>query len=422
MSRERTAPPPDRPRVRWWRSIRVRIAVAVALVGVSASGLAGFLVDRAASIDGRERLRDQAIDRVDAAAVAYEISGRLRFGASIDPSWPPPPVRERLAPDVAVTYFDGHDLWASRQLRPGLAVSVQVSGAGLRAEQEERRRSLAAAAAVAAGVSTGLGWLVAGRLSLRLRRAAAAAGDLAAGDRTVRADAGGHDEVSELTRAIDAMADALADRLEVERAFTADVAHELRTPVTALVSAVELLDDDERSRLVRSQVARLRRLIEDLLEISRLESGHEDVDASSHDLSVLADHLVRALPPHVAVETTIGTTGTVDVEPRRVERIVSNLVANAERHGGGRCRLHVEGTTITVDDDGPGFPDDLLRHGPRRFHTARRSGGSGLGLTIATRQAEALGATLTFENRAGGADHPPGARATLVLPPAQGDG
>jgi signal transduction histidine kinase len=99
-------------------------------------------------------------------------------------------------------------------------------------------------------------------------------------------------------------------------------------------------------------------------------------------------------------------------DPRRLDRIIANLVTNAHRHGRVPVEITVDGTTIAVRDHGPGFPDTLLVNGPQRFRTgvAERGRGHGLGLTIAAGQAHVIGARLAFSNATDG-----GAVATLHL-------
>jgi signal transduction histidine kinase len=178
-----------------------------------------------------------------------------------------------------------------------------------------------------------------------------------------------------------------------------------------LVTSAELLPESEATDLVRDRVRVLRDLVEDLLEISRLDAGEERAEA-------------RAVPVGDAVEASLARTGlptrltvtgatVAQTDPRRLDRIITNLVVNAHRHGRAPVEITVDGTAITVRDHGPGFPRDLLADGPQRFRTgaAERGRGHGLGLTIAAGQARVLGATLTFANATGG-----GAVATLRLP------
>ncbi|MGW4665918.1 HAMP domain-containing sensor histidine kinase [Streptosporangium sandarakinum] len=212
-----------------------------------------------------------------------------------------------------------------------------------------------------------------------MRRAAAAARHVSAGDHTVRVGAaiGGrsHDEAAELAHAVDAMAEALQARLEAERRVTADIAHELRTPLTGLTTATE--------RPALTDVA----------------------------LGDFTTRRTAAFAPDAQVHVHTGTV--VATDPRRLERILANLLTNAVRHGRPPITVVVDGPRITVHDHGPGFPGHLLRDGPMRF---RKGGdpattGHGLGLTIAAGQAAVLGARLTFTNPPEG-----GALSTLDLP------
>ena len=379
----------------WWRSLRTQIAAAVALVALVVVCVVGVVVDHVAAIDARERMRSQAIDRLSAAVAAYEVDGRLRFGAAVGPDAAPRVVRTRLESVPQVSFYDGDSMWAARKLSEGVTLTVELDAQPLKAERTRLRQALGLAGAIGVGLAGLLGWLVAARLSSRLRRAASASAAVAAGDRETRVAVPGHDEVAALSAAVDEMADALALRLEREQHFSADVAHELRTPVTALVSSSELLPEGQIPDLVRSQVGRLRRLVEDLLEISRLESGDVPVQLVDADLGAV---ILRLHP-----DAEVRDASVVRLEERRLERIVGNLVANAHKHGAPPVTIRVEGAAVYVEDCGDGYPEAVLAQGPQRFSGLGATKGSGLGLTIAARQAEAIGATLTFANTANGA-------------------
>lgn len=404
-------------RVRWWQSLRLPLAAAVASVALATALAVGSVVDYRSALDGRERLRAQAIDRLESAALFYDVDGRLRFGATVDPALVPERLRD-VATRSPVSFYDGATMWASQPLPSGAVMTIQVSGAGLEQQRQALRRTLSLAGLLAILLASLLGWVVATGLSRRLRTGARAARQIATGVPGVRAAQPGRDEVAALTRSVDDMANELRRRLRREQEFSADVAHELRTPVTALVSSSELLPDDEVSRLVRSQVARLRRLVSDLLEISRLEAGRDQVRLERCDLGDVVRDALETLPEDGRIELTVTDPVAVLAEPRRVERILANLVTNARRHGGGDCRVTVSGRTVTVDDDGPGFPPELTEIGPRRFSSHGHGAGSGLGMTIATRQAVAIGAVLAFGNRTTAGGQVAGARVTLSLRPA----
>ncbi|SCE57337.1 Signal transduction histidine kinase [Streptomyces sp. Termitarium-T10T-6] len=252
-------------------------------------------------------------------------------------------------------------------------------------------------------------------INRRLRHGARTARRIADGDLDARIGTAGRarDEVTEMASAVDDMAAALQHKLENERRFTADVAHELRTPLMGLVTAAGLLpEDDEAAGLVRDRLRALNALVEDLLEISRLDAGAERARLDPVPLGELVADVVR----RTGTDTRVGTVDAevVETDPRRVERIVVNLVTNAHRHGAAPVEVTVTGARITVRDHGPGFPADLLERGPQRFRTgaSERGRGHGLGLTVAQGQSEVLGARLTFTNAPGG-----GAVATLDLTP-----
>jgi signal transduction histidine kinase len=208
------------------------------------------------------------------------------------------------------------------------------------------------------------------------------------------------------------MAATLQHKLHSEQRFTADVSHELRTPLAGLLMASELLEPGRPTDMVRDRIQTLRRLTEDLLEISRLDAQVERAEYDTHGLGPLAEHAARA----TGLEATVQVVRDVSVQTdrRRLERVLGNLVSNAHKHGRPPVTLTVDGPVVTVRDHGDGYPDHLLDHGPQRFRSQSRNGGKlghGLGLTIALGQARVLGAGLEFSNAPDG-----GAVATLRLP------
>ncbi|MDH6140801.1 MULTISPECIES: sensor histidine kinase [Kitasatospora] len=270
-------------------------------------------------------------------------------------------------------------------------------------------RSIALSAALSVLVTVLAGVLVAHRISRRLRTAARTARTIAQGDLGARIGSLGRarDEVAELAAAVDSMSAVLSSKLANEQRFTADVAHELRTPLTGLLTAAELLPPGRPTELVQDRVRVLCRLTEELLEVSRLDNGAERPELSRVPLGPM---LRRILPESVHLEVRADAEVTTD--PRRLDRVVGNLVANAERHGAPPVLVTVDGPVVTVRDHGPGFPDEVLADGPQRFRTgARERGhGHGLGLTIAQGHAAVLGVRLILANHPDG-----GAQAELVL-------
>jgi signal transduction histidine kinase len=243
-----------------------------------------------------------------------------------------------------------------------------------------------------------------------------------------RAVGQGNDEVGDLADAVDAMADRLAERLRAEQRFTADVAHDLRTPLTGLTTAAELLDDSRPAQMVRNRIEALTRLVEELLEVARLDSGVETAQLEYARIGAIVDRAVQrgiAKGEFPVDAVTVwhldhgpaqsGSQQTILTDPRRLERVLSNLIRNALQHGRPPVEIAVAGEQIQVTDHGPGFHPELLAAGPQRFQrmSASRGGGHGLGLVIAAGQTAVLGGRLHFSNAPEG-----GARVTIELPGA----
>lgn len=401
-------------RVRWWRSIRLPYSLGVALVTIAVLLTVGWVVDQRAAAAARERLRAQGLARLEAAVALYAVAQRPGGGVSLDPAAAPAPLRAATGTvGAAGTWYDGTDMFASVLTRPGVRLTVRLSGESLRRERADLRAAMVRTAVPGVLLAALLAWLVASGLSGRLRRGARAASQIdldtgAAGATGISTAVGGHDEVAILTRAVEDMAGALAARLDRERRFSADVAHELRTPVTALVSSAELLDPaDPATALVRSQVGRVRRLVEDLLELFRAESGALD-PPRPHSLAGLVTGQDTD-----GVQVWVVRDGSVFADPDRVDRILANLLTNARRHGGGTCQVTVAAPELSVTDSGPGLPAEILAAGPRRFVRRGSAPGSGLGLAIVQGLAASLDAQLILANPPEG-----GARVTVRFRPA----
>jgi signal transduction histidine kinase len=322
-------------------------------------------------------------------------------------------VRRGLVASYSGTWNGTPVVWAGRRTPDGSGeLYVRDSYAPQRQELADLRRTLieSAAAATLAGALVGL--LLAGRLSLRLRRAAATAGRVTAGELDARINAEGSDEVAKLGEAIDGMAEAMQRRIERERQFTADVAHDLRTPLTGLKTAASLLPHDEVSDAVRERVDRLLGLVEDLLEISRLDAGTATADLRRVDLGAFVSSVV-ADAQGVSV-TTDGASVTL-IDPRRLERVIENVIENAARHGAPPVEVAVSPGQIALRDHGPGFTEPMLTQAAERFTKgdSARGGGFGLGLAIAAGQCRVLGGELRLANHPDG-----GAVVTIALPQA----
>lgn len=410
-------------------SLRWKIAALAAATACLVVAVVGVLVHVWIAHDIRDRAEAEAFNTVYSAMDVYRRTGTLADGAELDPAGLPAALRHPADGDRHTAY-DGHvegnlgpSAWAAQRTggpdSPVLAVRVNMSPQFHTLRRLDMIMTVASLLALAAAVP--LTVYGAGLLGRRLRRVSETAGRIAAGDLDARTGpTKGGDEVADIAATVDLMADSLGHRLRTERRFTADVAHELRTPVGGLLAAADLLPPGETEDLLRARVRDLRGLVEDLLEISRLDAGAEQPVRARVPLGAVVSEAVL----RTGFDTEVTVAGaradeadrggeTVETDPRRLERIVSNLVVNAHRHGGTPVRVTVEGRTVVVRDHGAGFPPDLLLHGPRRFHTGakERGTGHGLGLTIALGQARLLGAELRFDNAPEG-----GAVATLRLP------
>ena len=274
-----------------------------------------------------------------------------------------------------------------------------------------------------AGAATG-NW-VARQVLRPVRQASNAALEMADGDLTVRLDVTSQDEFGTWANAFNRMAGSLeenVDRLEAararERRFVADVSHELRTPLTGLVNEAALVkehleripgDGSRVAELLVTDVDRIRHLVDDLLEISRLDAGAQEtrperIDLRGFLIAVIADRL-----PHAQL---LGGTEPMpaDVDRRRLERIVGNLLDNARIHAGAQqvevsAEQDPEAIVVVVADRGPGVETADLDRMFERFAVddhARSGRGTGLGLAIARQHAHQMGGTLRASARPGG--------------------
>ncbi|GAA3041235.1 histidine kinase dimerization/phospho-acceptor domain-containing protein [Streptomyces olivoverticillatus] len=324
----------------------------------------GVLVHLWTAQDIRDRAEQQAFNSVYSAMDVYRRTGTLTDGAELDPAELPAALRHPADGDRHTAYDGrvegnlGPSVWAAQ--RTGgpdsrvLAVRVNMSPElyGLR----RLDGSMVVASLVALAAAVPLAAYGAGLLARRLRRVSETAGRISAGDLDARTGpTKGHDEVADIAATVDLMADSLGRRLRTERQFTADVAHELRTPVGGLLAAADLLPPGETEDLLRARVRDLRGLVEDLLEISRLDAGAEQPVRARVPLGAVVSEAV-ARTGYDAEVTVADDDTTVETDPRRLERIVGNLVVNAHRHGDTPVQVTVEGRTVVVRDHGPGFP------------------------------------------------------------------
>jgi two-component system, OmpR family, sensor kinase len=298
--------------------------------------------------------------------------------------------------------------------------------------QSEVAKTFLLAGAVTLALALIAAYLVAARTAAPLRRMARIAAAVDAGDLTHRIEsAGPHDEVRLLAESFDHMLDRLEDAFSRQREFVSDASHEMRTPLTAVRGQLEVLARDpdpspervkEVELLALREIARMERLVDDLLTLARLDEGLKpafgevEVEAFLRELVEATDASDRR------IEFSGGPPGQVRADPDQLTQVVRNLIRNAIDHSGsgGAVRVGAEAAAGTlrvfVDDDGGGIPAGERDRVFDRFHRIeasrdRRSGGSGLGLAIARSIVEVHGGRIWVDESPLG-----GARIAFELP------
>ncbi len=294
-------------------------------------------------------------------------------------------------------------------------------------------RALAIAALVATFLASIAGMAYASRLVRPIERITATARALRGGDSGARTGLAGEDEIAVLGRTVDEMADAIEADRELERRLTADVAHELRTPLQAIQATVEAMQDgvlpadEERLGTVRDETVRLARLADAILELTRLERGSLPFEMNRLDL---AEPVRAAADAHealfdasgLAFETRIAAGIHICGDRDRLQQAVSNLLSNAARYTpeGGAVTLCLRrggsNAVIEVDDTGIGVSDDDLPHLFSRFWRAdsardRSTGGLGIGLAVTKEIVERHDGSIRAERL-----EPVGTRFTITVP------
>ena len=281
--------------------------------------------------------------------------------------------------------------------------------------------------------------LLARGMTSPLREMAAAATAMARGDYSRRVTASSRDEVGDLARAFNRMAAQLEETDRVRRDLLANVSHELRTPISALRAVLENLVDEveppdpETLRVMLGQVERLGRLVQELLDLSRLEAGVAPLERRAFEVEPLLEravhearvHAERGLAKRVRLSVGVEPGLVADGDPERVHQVVANLLENAVRHAPEGTEVMVtarpqDGSVrIEVADEGPGIPDGEAERVFERFYRTgpgRRSddGGTGLGLAIARWIVELHGGDIRAER-----NDPTGCRIVVALPGVQ---
>jgi len=286
---------------------------------------------------------------------------------------------------------------------------------------------LAAFAALTTIGGTLMSRAAAARAIAPLESVATAAARIAAGQMDTRLGATEDPDLSVIVGSFNTMVEALEERVQRDARFAADVSHELRSPVTTLMTSVDVLAGSRNElplraqravELVEGEVDRLRRALEHLLELGRLDAGTAHRDVVDVDLRDLVAHALSE--NHRATELLSVPTQPVRVlaDKQELNRALVNLFDNADLHGGGLSAVNVTTSNgralIRVDDAGPGVPEadrELIFERFARSGSRGSRQGTGLGLSLVEETARAHGGSVWCEDRAEG-----GARFTLALP------
>ncbi|MFO1190171.1 MAG: stimulus-sensing domain-containing protein [Alphaproteobacteria bacterium] len=323
---------------------------------------------------------------------------------------------------------------------------LSKSDAALRDRLGDVRTQILKISAATLAVMLLMSVLLAGTIARPIRRLAAAAMRVRLGghrEQTIPDFTARRDEIGDLSAALREMTAALWLRLDAIERFAADVAHEIRNPLTSLRSAVETvarIDDPARKKqlmdIILADVERLDRLITDISSASRLDAELSRAEMEPVDLARLLGGLVEAYrsiakPAHPLPEIVLAVTEPLMVNgtPGRLGQTFRNLIDNAISFSpaGGTIRIRAasdgDWVRVVIEDDGPGIPPENLETIFRRFYSQRPSGEgfgshSGLGLSIARQIIEVHGGRIHAENRAGPTGAVLGARFVVRLPKA----
>ena len=305
-----------------------------------------------------------------------------------------------------------------------------TSLAGVEASLDRLGRTLATAALIATVVGAALGAALSSIVLQPLRRFAAVATRIADGETTTRLDAAGDPDLEPLAGSFNEMLDELDERIERERRFASDVSHEIRGPVAALASAVSIVDrrrDQLPAEIVPvvdaldEQVKAFNQLVLDLLEISRFDARTAALETVSTDITELCRDLVSGRDEQITVRSVHDGPVRAEVDRRRLEQVLTNLLDNAGHYAGGATDIVVglgsldgdgparpSAVVIRVEDRGPGVSDaerEQIFSRFRRGSAADSPGaprGTGLGLALSAQHITLHGGRLWVEDRDGG--------------------
>lgn len=369
---------------------------------------------------------------------SFETTSISLSADSVPAALRPPVAAGRLASTRATAGEEPYVIVGGRVLPEERAFYFFFPLADVVADLELLRNVLGGVGGTLVVVSGLVGAAAASGVLRPLRQARNAVRRLEAGLLETRLPVDGRDEFSELSRSFNLMAEALERTvgelrgLEAShRRFVSDVSHELRTPITALTTSADVLEANtdglgevgrRAARLLVVESRRLATLVEDLMEISRLDAGMAPMTWEQVDMGAAVSGVVSARGWDGRVEMRLAEGVVTYVDPRRLDTIIANLLGNAFEHGRPPVRLTLTATptqvSVEVADSGEGIPPEHLPHLFDRFYkgdpSRPRSAGSGLGLAIARENARLHDGDILVASRPGR-----GTSFSLVLPRIQ---
>jgi len=293
--------------------------------------------------------------------------------------------------------------------------------------------ALAVGAGIAAVVGAGTGAVVSRRILQPLQDISAVARDISAGASDARLPASDDPELEALVGSFNQMVDELEERARREARFAADVSHDLRGPLAAFSAAVGVVQRRRQTLppevgaaidILEDQVESFNKLVVDLLEISRFEAGTATLDTSVVDAAAFVSEVLAETGDQITVDCIPNYRPHIDIDRRRMQRVLANLLENANRYAGGASRVVIEPAAdglvaIAFEDHGPGVPAELRESIFTRFDRGRANldpslpKGTGLGLALAAQHTKLHGGSIRVEDTSGG-----GARFVIELPEA----
>jgi signal transduction histidine kinase len=314
-----------------------------------------------------------------------------------------------------------------------LAVEDPLLGPEEEAFLASAKRSALLGGGIASGVALLLAIFLISQVLSPLRLLTRATERIAHGDLSQRVALRARDEFGRLGESFNRMIENLKHSETIRQTMTADIAHELRTPVTIIQGNLEaILDgiytpDAKTIAPIYEETLHLGHLIDDLRDLALAEAGELRLDKEPTDLAALVSQVVETVNSSLEGGPQLSSTSAKDLpavilDPKRIRQVLANLLSNAARFTPEEGEIHVEvvhgdqEVEVRVTDTGPGIPPEDLPHLFERFYRGdrartRASGGSGLGLAIAKQWVEAHGGMIRAENAEGG-----GARFTIRLP------